>query len=185
MKNNNNKLTKAKTKAHIKMSNSFNEIMGELIRAKRKALNLSPVNIAKSLNISYQTYSKYETGKITIPIENLFIIAKLFNTSIDSWLDYYFEYQENIRNNNYDFFDEKRKEILKTLDEDKRNIQKLNKEYPNLEQYANSFIEKNPDSLIEKSIDIVKKIYESGDKQIITALNNNLDIYYSLIIKKS
>lgn len=181
MQNNNNKQTKAKTKAHIKMSNSFNEIMGELIRAKRKALNLSPVNIAKSLNISYQTYSKYETGKITIPIENLFIIAKLFNTSIDSWLDYYFEYQES-RNNNYDFFDEKRKGIFKSLEEDKRNIQKLNKEYPNLEQYANSFIEKKPDSLIEKNINIVKKIYESGDEKLIRFLDDFLD-YLNFIIE--
>ena len=183
MKNNNIKQTKAKIKSHIKMSDSFNEIMGELIRAKRKALNLSPVNIAKYLKINYQTYSRYETGKITIPIENLFIIAKLFNVSIDSWLDYYFEHQKLKRDNNYDWLDEKRKEISKNLDEDKKNIQKLNKEYPNLERYANSFIEKYPDSSIEKSIDIVKAIYNSGNKKIITALNYNLDIYYSLIKK--
>jgi transcriptional regulator with XRE-family HTH domain len=83
-------------KSHLKLSNTFNETIGKLIRDRRKALNLSPVNIAKYLNINYQTYSKYETGKITIPIENLFLIAKLLDVSIDSWFDFYFESLSNI-----------------------------------------------------------------------------------------
>ena len=141
----------------------FSKIAGKFIKERRKELKISSFEISKSLDISYRTYYKYENGQINIPLHTLFLITKNLNISFDLLIEKYYE------------------EIYG--DEDKRNIQKLNKEYPKFEQYANSFIEKNPDSLIEKSIDIVKKIYKSGDKQIITALNNNLDIYYSLIRK--
>jgi hypothetical protein len=70
MKNNNNKLTKAKTKAHIKMSNSFNEIMGELIRAnevlKEIALNsnLRPIReIKNKLSESSRMFNPKFTNK--------------------------------------------------------------------------------------------------------------------------
>ena len=40
-------------------------------------------DIAKILNVSQTNYSKYELGKINIPIETLKKLAIFFNTSID------------------------------------------------------------------------------------------------------
>lgn len=164
-------------KSHLKMSNKFNEIIGKLIRDKRKELNLSPVNIAKYLNINYHTYSKYETGKITIPVKNLFSIAKLFDVSIDEWLDVYFELMSF--NKPIDSFDdlEFNKKKRETVSNDKKALDNLlNK------QYANSLIEKYPDSLIEKRINILKEIYKTGDKKLIRFLDDFLD-YLNFIIE--
>lgn len=40
-------------------------------------------DIANLLGISQQYYSEYESGKRTIPIQHLIIMAKYYNTSID------------------------------------------------------------------------------------------------------
>lgn len=39
--------------------------------------------VSKLLNISQTNYSKYELGKINIPIETLKKLSIIFNTSID------------------------------------------------------------------------------------------------------
>ena len=39
--------------------------------------------MAKILNTTQTNYSKYELGKINIPIDTLIKLAKFFNTSID------------------------------------------------------------------------------------------------------
>lgn len=39
--------------------------------------------VSKILNISQTNYSKYELGKINIPIETLKKLSIIFNTSID------------------------------------------------------------------------------------------------------
>ena len=44
---------------------------------------LKQEDIAKILNISQTNYSKYELGKINIPINSLIILATFYNTSID------------------------------------------------------------------------------------------------------
>ena len=40
-------------------------------------------DMAKILNTTQTNYSKYELGKINIPIDTLIKLAKFFNTSID------------------------------------------------------------------------------------------------------
>ena len=49
----------------------------------REDKDLKQEDIAKILNISQTNYSKYELGKINIPINSLIILATFYNTSID------------------------------------------------------------------------------------------------------
>ena len=49
----------------------------------REDKDLKQEDIAKILNISQTNYSKYELGKINIPINSLIILAIFYNTSID------------------------------------------------------------------------------------------------------
>ena len=45
--------------------------------------DLKQEDVAKILNISQTNYSKYELGKINIPINSLIVLANFYNTSID------------------------------------------------------------------------------------------------------
>ena len=49
----------------------------------REDMDLKQEDVAKFLNISQTNYSKYELGKINIPISSLIKLSELFNTSID------------------------------------------------------------------------------------------------------
>lgn len=49
----------------------------------REDHDLKQENVAKILNISQTNYSKYELGKINIPINSLIVLANFYNTSID------------------------------------------------------------------------------------------------------
>ena len=53
------------------------------IRDLREDKDLTQTTIAKLLNCSQQTYSRYESGEITIDIYNLIKLAKFYNTSVD------------------------------------------------------------------------------------------------------
>ena len=53
------------------------------LRDLREDKDLKQEDIAKILNISQTNYSKYELGKINIPINSLIILATFYNTSID------------------------------------------------------------------------------------------------------
>ena len=53
------------------------------IKDIREDNNLRQKDVAMILNVSQTNYSKYELGKINIPIEALKKMAILFNTSID------------------------------------------------------------------------------------------------------
>lgn len=53
------------------------------IKDIREDRNIKQIEIAKKLNVSQTNYSKYELGKINIPIETLKKIAIILNTSID------------------------------------------------------------------------------------------------------
>lgn len=53
------------------------------IKDLREDKEIKQVEIAKKLNISQTNYSKYELGKINIPIETLKKIALILDTSID------------------------------------------------------------------------------------------------------
>ena len=49
----------------------------------REDKDLKQEDVAKFLNISQTNYSKYELGKINIPISSLIKLSEFYNTSID------------------------------------------------------------------------------------------------------
>lgn len=49
----------------------------------REDHDLKQEDVAKILNVSQTNYSKYELGKINIPINSLIVLANFYNTSID------------------------------------------------------------------------------------------------------
>lgn len=53
------------------------------IRELREDNDLTQVFMANLLNITQRTYSRYETGERTIPLETLCKIADFYKTSID------------------------------------------------------------------------------------------------------
>ena len=55
----------------------------ERIRNLREDKDLSQNEIAKILNCSQTTYSRYETGDLNIPVASLIKLAIYFNTSSD------------------------------------------------------------------------------------------------------
>lgn len=55
----------------------------ERIRNLREDNDLTQKEMAKILDCSQTTYSRYETGDLNIPIDSLMNLAVFFNTSID------------------------------------------------------------------------------------------------------
>ena len=53
------------------------------IRDLREDSDLTQTKLAQILGCTQQTYSRYETGEITIDIYSLEKLAKFYNTSID------------------------------------------------------------------------------------------------------
>ena len=53
------------------------------IRNLRESRDLSPKTVAKHLNITQNTYSRYETNDRNIPIDVLDKLADFYNTSVD------------------------------------------------------------------------------------------------------
>lgn len=53
------------------------------IRDLREDKDLTQAKLAKLLVCTQQTYSRYETGEITIDIYNLIKLAKFYNISCD------------------------------------------------------------------------------------------------------
>lgn len=59
----------------------------------RKDNDLRESNIAKLLNVFQTNYSKYELGKINIPVNFLIVLATFYNTNIDYLLRITDEYK--------------------------------------------------------------------------------------------
>ena len=55
----------------------------ERIREIREDHHLTQQKIADLLNIGQRTYADYESGKTRIPIDNILILAKFYNVSLD------------------------------------------------------------------------------------------------------
>lgn len=53
------------------------------IRDIREDCDYTQTEIAKLLNCTQQTYSRYETGEITIDIRSLMVLANFYHTSVD------------------------------------------------------------------------------------------------------
>lgn len=67
----------------------------------REDRDLNQEDIAKILNISQTNYSKYELGKINIPVNSLIILANFYNTSIDYLLGLTNETKPYTRSKNF------------------------------------------------------------------------------------
>ena len=55
----------------------------ERIRELREDYSLTQQKVADLLHIGQRTYADYESGKTRIPIDNIMILAKFYNTSMD------------------------------------------------------------------------------------------------------
>lgn len=55
----------------------------ERIREIREDNHLTQQKVADLLNIGQRTYADYESGKTRIPIDNILILAKFYNVSLD------------------------------------------------------------------------------------------------------
>ena len=58
-------------------------IMYERIRNLREDKDLNQTEIAKILNISQSTYSRYESGTLDVPTEVLISLSKFYSVSVD------------------------------------------------------------------------------------------------------
>ena len=59
------------------------DVVFENIRNLREDHDLTQEQVASILNVKQTTYSKYELGKINIPIEVFITLADYYNVSID------------------------------------------------------------------------------------------------------
>lgn len=55
----------------------------ERIRELREDNYLTQQKVTDLLHIGQRTYSDYESGKTRIPVDNLLILAKFYNVSMD------------------------------------------------------------------------------------------------------
>ena len=55
----------------------------ERIRTIREDTDLTQQKVADLLHIGQRTYADYESGKTRIPVDNLMLLAKFYNVSMD------------------------------------------------------------------------------------------------------
>lgn len=84
------------------MSNELLKHVGSQIKMFRKIKKLTIDELAKLINKSKSTVSKYESGEIAIDIVTLFDIAKALNINIINLIDY--EYEEKVENEQNHFW---------------------------------------------------------------------------------
>lgn len=89
-----------------------NITLEQYLKKLRKACNYSQEFVASHLNITRQTYSHYETGRIIPPVNSLYNLAKLYGVPIETFLDLVVTYNINMdfasspRNENIDMSDD-------------------------------------------------------------------------------
>lgn len=66
------------------------------LKELRKSYNYSQDFVASHLNITRQTYSHYETGRIMPPVNSLYNLSKLYGVSVDSFLELSANYNINM-----------------------------------------------------------------------------------------
>lgn len=67
----------------------------QYLKQLRKSCNYSQEFVASHLNITRQTYSHYETGRITPPVNSLYNLAKLYGIPVENFLDLVVTYNIN------------------------------------------------------------------------------------------
>ena len=73
-----------------------NTTLDQYLKELRKACNYSQEFVASHLNITRQTYSHYETGRIIPPTNSLYNIAKLYGIPVENLLDLVVTYNINM-----------------------------------------------------------------------------------------
>ncbi len=134
----------------------FTKLAGKFIMERRKELKISPFDMAKSLNIAYRTYNRYENGSANIPMHTLLLICYFLDISMDTLTSKYYEEV-------YGYF---------FKDDFKKNIyQDLHIEIPLYSKQE-----------LKESIDTIKYIFSNAnDKQIISTLKVILNLFKSKI----
>lgn len=67
----------------------------QYLKQLRKSCNYSQEFVASHLNITRQTYSHYETGRISPPVNSLYNLAKLYGIPVENFLDMVVTYNIN------------------------------------------------------------------------------------------
>lgn len=67
----------------ILFSEVLNMKYNERIREIREDNSLTQQKVADLLSVGQRTYADYESGKTRIPVDNLLILAKFYNVSMD------------------------------------------------------------------------------------------------------
>ena len=68
----------------------------QYLKELRKTYSYSQEFVASHLNITRQTYSHYETGRITPPTNALYNLAKLYGVPVENFLDLVVTYEINM-----------------------------------------------------------------------------------------
>ena len=72
-----------------------NRTLEQYLKELRKSCNYSQEFVASHLNITRQTYSHYETGRITPPVNSLYNLARLYGIPVENLLDLVVTYNIN------------------------------------------------------------------------------------------
>lgn len=72
-----------------------NITLEQYLKQLRKSCNYSQEFVASHLNITRQTYSHYETGRITPPANSLYNLARLYGIPVENFLDLVVTYSIN------------------------------------------------------------------------------------------
>lgn len=67
----------------------------QYLKELRKSCNYSQEFVASHLNITRQTYSHYETGRITPPVNSLYNLARLYGIPVENLLNLVVTYNIN------------------------------------------------------------------------------------------
>ena len=70
--------------------------LGQYLKELRKSCRYSQEYVASHLNITRQTYSHYETGRISPPTNALYNLAKLYGLPVENFLDLVVTYNINM-----------------------------------------------------------------------------------------
>lgn len=73
-----------------------NKTLEQYLKDLRKSCNYSQEFVASHLNITRQTYSHYETGRITPPVNSLYNLAKLYGVPVENFLELVVTYNINM-----------------------------------------------------------------------------------------
>jgi Helix-turn-helix. len=141
--------------------------IGKIIKKRRKELNLSLKDIAKKLNVSESSISRYENEEIkSMRIDKLIPLSEILQVDIRELL------LENY-DKNYFHLSEEEKELILNLRKEKENNEKLFKEscekYPELIAELEDVL-MNINKTIENDKNKKEEFYYNYDKQLFEKL---------------